>query len=215
MTQYIFSRSDPSYVPLDYVVDLESGKWHVVVTEISHDLQIKIIVANDDNFTDIIAMSGTGRGNFPNVTFDITETSVLRIRVEENSENGTTSGAFNIGVLDSEHLATLTTSTSLPPLPPQSPLAKAFILSAGLVVILAFGFYVFNSVRRISDSQFVPIHIIEKHDPETAPDAILELPDHCPSCGHLIGPADIEWVGVHEVRCVSCGSVFHTATGQT
>jgi hypothetical protein len=62
--------------PNNYVADLEAGHWTVVVNSDSFwDLEVKITVATDSAYTNVIAESGTDYGNYPRVGFDLTSNS--------------------------------------------------------------------------------------------------------------------------------------------
>jgi hypothetical protein len=51
-----------------YTADLEAGHWTVVVASDSFwGLEVKITIARDSLYTDIIAESGTESGNFPRI----------------------------------------------------------------------------------------------------------------------------------------------------
>ncbi|MFW9926092.1 MAG: hypothetical protein ACFFDM_04915, partial [Candidatus Thorarchaeota archaeon] len=56
----------------DYVAELDAGHWTVVVdTESFWGLEVKITVATDSGYTNVIAESGTDYGNYPQVDFDL------------------------------------------------------------------------------------------------------------------------------------------------
>ena len=86
-----------------YMVNLESGHWTVEVrTNLS--LQVKITVAFDISYTDVIAVSGEGSGNFPDVNFTLNESATVYIRVAENSVYSDTVGFYSVGVYDDAHI---------------------------------------------------------------------------------------------------------------
>jgi hypothetical protein len=88
-----------------YIASLTAGHWTVIVTsEAFWGLQIRIEVATDSSFTDIIAENGLSTGNFPSIEFDLSSSATVYIRLEENSVYGDTSGFYDVGVYDEGHV---------------------------------------------------------------------------------------------------------------
>jgi hypothetical protein len=83
----------------NYTAGLTAGHWTVIVT-ILVGLQVNITVASDAAFTNVIAVSGQGSGNYPSVAFTLSGSQTVYIRVAENSVYHDSFGSYNIGVYD-------------------------------------------------------------------------------------------------------------------
>lgn len=83
----------------DYQADLTATHWTVIVS-MQIGVQVNVTVATDSAFTNVIAVSGQGSGNYPNVGFTLGSAETVYIRVAENSVYHDSFGTYNIGVYD-------------------------------------------------------------------------------------------------------------------
>jgi len=208
--EYIWGTS-----PNSYVADLEAGHWTVVVNSDSFwDLEVKITVATDSAYSNVIVESGTDYGNYPRVDFDLASNSTVYIRVSENSVYSDTSGFYRIGVYDDAHIPGFFQSLS-------------FFEMIILISILAFLIPLIICIvairrsRRISrplrrtESILVeaPIHAIpdehqgsvQTHGSRTT---TVRLPMKCPSCGAQVSHESVDWTGPLEAQCGYCGATM-------
>jgi hypothetical protein len=206
--------------PNDYVADLEAGHWTVVVNQDSFsDIEVKITVATDSSYTNVIAESVTDYGNYPRVDFDLASASTVYIRVSENSVYSDTSGFYRIGVYDDAHIPGFFESLS-------------FFELMMLISVLAFVIPLVvciigvrrsrrtarrsrRTARRMMDSILVeaPIHAIpdehqgsvQTHGTRTT---TVRLPMKCPSCGAQVAHESVDWTGPLEAQCSYCGGTM-------
>ena len=199
-----------------YVASLTAGRWTVIVTsEAFWGLQVRIDVATDSSFTDIIAENGLTTGNFPSIEFDLSSDATVYIRLEENSVYGDTSGFYDIGVYDEGHV-----------------LGARFgsFLSANWMALLftvPFIFIVFPCIfaarrgrgpgahqyyrrRRSFTMSAPPFAIPDEHRGRTRADGsdltTVRVPKKCPNCNAALAQSTLEWIGPLEARCSYCGA---------
>jgi hypothetical protein len=86
----------------DYRADLTAGHWAIIVT-IVIGLEVNVTVSSDSGFINVIAVSGHGSGNYPNVDFTLSGAGTVYVRVAENSVYHDTFGSYNIGIYDDLH----------------------------------------------------------------------------------------------------------------
>ncbi len=201
----------------NYVADLEAGHWTVIVDSDSFwGLEVLITVYSDSVHTNVIAVSGNGTGNYPQVDFTLTTNDTVYIRVSENSVYSDTSGFYSIGVYDDAHIPGFFQSLSM---------MEWAILISVLAVILPLicgGLACRRSrrksrhhVSRIQDTILIdaPIHAIPKehhgsvqtHGSQTT---TVRLPLKCPSCGAEVSHESVDWVGPLEAKCSYCGGTM-------
>lgn len=199
-----------------YVADLEAGHWTVVVDSDSFwDVQVKITVATDSGYTNIIAESGTDYGNFPQVAFDLASNSTVYIGITENSVYSDTSGSYSIGVYDDAHIPGFFQSLDF--------FDWIFILIIASILIPLFcGLFAcrrsrrsIRTSRRMMDSILVeaPIHAIPDEHQESvmthgSQTTTVRLPLKCPSCGAEVSHESVDWVGPLEAQCSYCSSTM-------
>ncbi|MHA1247171.1 MAG: hypothetical protein ACTSPE_07575 [Candidatus Thorarchaeota archaeon] len=218
--QYLKSKQSPDYSPNYYSISLSVGWWSVVVTANSQNEvppEVLITVARDANFTDQLAVSGTGYGDYSVVLFEIVDAGTIHIRVEENSENGDTSGYYAIVVVAAStdnptgqvsHEDTLALTLWIVP-----PMIIAGMIVVGIGVALAV-----RSRRPRSGVQ--PTSVVggpptppgprteyRSYQSDSDVPRVVTLPTSCPSCGAPIVSEEIEWVGPLEARCSHCGAI--------
>lgn len=204
----------------DYVAELDAGHWTVVVdTESFWGLEVKITVATDSGYTDIIAESGTDYGNYPSVDFDLTSNRTVYIGVTENSVYSDGSGFYDIGVYDDSHIPGFFESLDL--------FDWIFLLIvASILVPLCLGLFACRRVRRSTrpiqmgrrrrtDSILVevPIHAIPDDQQESvmthgSRTTTVRLPLNCPSCDAVVSHESVDWVGPLEAKCSYCGATM-------
>ncbi|MFX1559401.1 MAG: hypothetical protein ACFFBL_02325 [Promethearchaeota archaeon] len=196
-----------------YVADLDEGHWTVVVNSDSFwDLEVKITVATDSGYSNVIAESGTDYGNYPRVDFDLASASTVYILVSENSVYSDTSGFYRVGVYDDAHIPGFFESLS-------------FFEIIILISILAFLVPVIICVvairrsrrrpQRTMDTILVeaPMHAlpdysegsVQTHGTRTT---TVRLPVKCPSCGAQVAHESVDWVGPLEAQCGYCGATM-------
>jgi len=199
-----------------YVADLDAGHWTVIVDSDSFwDLEVKITVATDSGYTNVIAESGTDYGNFPQVDFDLVSNSTVYIGVTENSVYSDTSGFYSMGVYDDAHIPGFFQSLDL--------FDWIFIIILASILIPLFcGLFAcrrsrrsVQTSRRMMDSILVeaPIHAIpDEHQESTmthgSQTTTVRLPLKCPSCGAEVSHESVDWVGPLEAQCSYCGGTM-------
>ena len=196
-----------------YVADLEAGHWTVIVdTDSFWGLQVKITIAEDSEFSNVIAESGTETGNFPSIAFTLNTNSTVYIRVSENSVYHDTSGFYSVGVYDDAHIPGFFQSLSM--------MEWAILLSilAVILPLICGGLACRRSRRRVSSIQDTilvdaPIHAIPKehHDSTQihgSQTTTVRLPLKCPSCGAEVSHENVDWVGPLEAKCSYCGGTM-------
>ena len=197
----------------DYVADLEDGHWTVVVSSDSFwDIQVKITVASDSSYTNVIAESGNETGNFPRVDFTLATNDTVYIRVRENSVYHDTSGYYSIGVYDDAHVPGFLASLDI--------FDWVFIfIILSILIPLCGGLFACRRMRRrtlpIHESIAVeaPLHAIpdkyqgsvQRHGSQTT---TVRLPLKCPSCGAEVSHEGVDWVGPLEAKCGYCGGTM-------
>lgn len=203
-----------------YVADLDEGHWTIVVNSDSFwDLEVKITVATDSGYSNVIAESGTDYGNYPRVDFDLASTATVYIRVSENSVYSDTSGFYRIGVYDDSHIPGFFQSLSF------FELMMLITVLAFVIPLVVCIFAVrrsrgtsrgmFRRSQRMMDSILVeaPIHAIpdehqgsvQTHGTRTT---TVRLPMKCPSCGAQVAHESVDWVGPLEAQCGYCGGTM-------
>ncbi|MFW9786247.1 MAG: hypothetical protein ACFFE2_01850 [Candidatus Thorarchaeota archaeon] len=207
-----------SFSPNNYVADLDSGHWTVVVNSDSFwELEVKITVAYDSAYTNVITESGTDYGNYPRVDFDLASNSTVYIQVSENSVYSDTTGFYRIGVYDDAHIPGFFQSLS-------------FFEIMMLIAILAFLLPViicvvaFRRSRRATaplrrtESILVdaPLHVIpEEHQGSIqthgSRTTTVRLPVECPSCGAQVSHESVDWTGPLEAQCGYCGATMRAS----
>jgi len=203
-----------------YVADLEAGHWTVVVdTESFWGLEVKITVATDSGYTNIVAESGTDYGNYPQVDFDLATNTTVYIGVTENSVYSDTSGFYSIGVYDDAHIPGFFESLDF--------FDWIFIIIiASILIPLCIGLFACRRIRRTTqpmrmgrrrrlDSVLVeaPIHAIpedrqEKVMTHGSRTTTVRLPVNCPSCDAVVSHETVDWVGPLEAKCSYCGATI-------
>jgi hypothetical protein len=208
-TEHLWS-TDPN----SYVADLDAGHWTVVVNLDSFtDLEVKITVATDSGYSNVIAESGTDYGHYPRVDFDLASDSTVYIRVSENSVYSDTSGFYRIGVYDDSHIPGFFQSLSF------FELMMLISVLAFLIPLFICIFAVRRSRRtsqRIMDSVLVeaPIHVIpDEHQGSVQTHGsrrttTVRLPTACPSCGAQVSHESVDWTGPLEAQCGYCGATM-------
>ena len=204
----------------DYVADLEAGHWTVVVdTESFWGLEVKITVATDSGYTNIIAVSGDDYGNYPQVDFDLATNTTVYIGVTENSVYSDTSGFYSIGVYDDAHIPGFFESLDF--------FDWIFIIIiASILIPLCIGLFACRRIRRTAqpmrmgrrrrlDSVLIeaPIHAIpedrqEKVMTHGTRTTTVRLPVNCPSCDAVVSHESVDWVGPLEAKCSYCGATI-------
>jgi hypothetical protein len=202
----------------NYVADLESGHWTVIVNPDSFwDLQVRITVAYDSAYTNVIAESGTDYGNYPRVVFDLASGSTVYIRVSENSVYSDTSGFYRIGVYDDAHIPGFFQSLSFFDLIILL-MVLAFLLPLIICIVGARRLRRKGPSFRRSETVLVdaPIHAI----PEDSRGSVqthgtrattVRLPSVCPSCGAQVSHESVDWVGPLEAQCNYCGATLRAS----
>ena len=201
-----------------YVASLTSGHWTVIVTSDAFwGLQIRIVVATDSSFADIIAENGLSTGNFPSIEFDLSSAATVYIRLEENSVYGDTSGFYDIGVYDEGHVVGARFGS---------------FLSANWTILLftlPFVFIIIPCVfaarrgrgpgaqqyyrRRRSFTMDAPSYAIpEEQRGRTRSDGsdltTVRVPKVCPNCGAALAQSTLDWTGPLEASCNYCGATI-------
>ena len=211
--EYVSSLSTNSYV-----ADLESGHWTVIVNPDSFwDLQVKITVAYDSAYTNVIAESGTDYGNYPRVDFDLASASTVYIRVSENSVYSDTSGFYRIGVYDDAHIPGFFQSLSFFDLIILL-MVLAFLLPLIICIVGARRLRRKGPSPRRPDTILVdaPFHAIPEESrgsvqTDGSRTTTVRLPVECPSCGAQIAHENVDWVGPLEARCNYCGATIRAS----
>ncbi|MFW9802553.1 MAG: hypothetical protein ACFFFC_07875 [Candidatus Thorarchaeota archaeon] len=202
-----------------YMASLTAGQWTVIVTSDAFwGLQVRIDVATDSSFTDIIAENGLTAGNFPEIGFDLLSDATVYIRLEENSVYGDTSGFYDIGVYDEGHVLGARVGS---------------FLSANWMILLftvPFIFIIFPCIfaarrgrgpgaqqyyrrRRSFTISAPPFAIPDEHRGSTRADGsdltTVRVPSKCPNCSAALSQSTLEWTGPLEARCNYCGATIH------
>ena len=206
--EYLYSGSTN-----DYVSDLEAGHWTVVAYLDSwYDLEVKITVSLDISGSNIIAVSGSGTGNYPSVDFTLNSSSTVYIAVSENSVYHDTSGYYEIGIYDDSHIPGLLASIDPDDLIIMIILAVIFIpICIGCIVSTRSERKGRESYESITGE--APIHVIpDKHQEsfrfDDSKTTTVRLPLKCPSCGAEVSFEGIDWVGPLEAKCGYCGGTM-------
>jgi hypothetical protein len=196
-----------------YIAELDAGHWTVIVTSDSFwNLEIRIIVAFASNISDVIAVSGNETGNFPRVDFTLATNTTVDITVEENSVYHDTSGFYDIGVYDDQHLPGFLDSLDI------FDFMIIFIVVMILFIVCTGVYAARRASRRMRDIRDTirlqaPIHAIPEkyqgsvqyHGSQTT---TVRLPLKCPSCGAEVSHESVDWVGPLEAKCSYCGATM-------
>jgi hypothetical protein len=198
-----------------FSASLDEGHWNVIVSSDAFwGLQVRIVVANDAAFTSIIAESGTGTGNFPEVGFNLDTAQTVYIRIRENSVYGDSSGFYDIGVYDD---------------------TTAFGVRIGSffwnnIIVLSFAIpliFVCCCIalarrgrgpaaqpiwRRRSFTTDAPSFVIpDEHRGRSRSDGsemkTVRVPNVCPNCKGSLTQDNLDWTGPLEAKCGYCGAV--------
>jgi hypothetical protein len=205
--EYIYSGSTNSYVS-----ELDAGHWTVIIEEDWYDIEVLITVSWDISGSEIIAVSGSGTGNYPRVDFTLNSSSTVYIAVSENSAYHDTSGYYEIGIYDDSHVPGFLESID-PDL-----LIIMVILLVTFAPICIGALVNYRKGRRGSDIHEsiaieAPIHVIpdkyqervQRHGSEMT---TVRLPLKCPSCGAEVSHEGVDWVGPLEAKCNYCGGTM-------
>jgi hypothetical protein len=209
--EHLWSSED-----VTYVASLTAGHWTVIITSDAFwGFQVRIEVASDSSFTDIIAENGLTTGNFPSIEFDLSSDSTVYIRLQENSVYHDTSGFYDIGVYDDEHVLGANIGSFL---------STNWMI---LLFTLPFIFIIIPCVfaarrgrgpvaqpyyrRRRSFTMDAPSHAIpDEHRGRTRSDGsdltTVRVPKKCPNCNAALAQSGLDWTGPLEARCNYCGS---------
>ncbi len=204
-----------SYSSNSYIADLEAGHWTVVIISDSFwDLEVKITVATDSGYSNVIAESGTDFGNYPRVDFDLASSSTVYILVEENSVYSDTSGFYRIGVYDDSHIPGFFESLSFFDIVILISILSILVPIIICVVALRRSRRTRMHQRRM-DSVLVeaPMHAmpddykgsVQTHGSRTT---TVRLPVECPSCGAQVSHESVDWTGPLEAQCNYCGATM-------
>jgi hypothetical protein len=212
--EHLWSSSSNSYV-----ADLEAGHWTVIVnTQGFWDLQVKIIVATDSIYSNIIAESGTDTGNYPRIAFDLVSNTTVYFRVVENSVYGDTSGFYDVGVYDNAHIPGFFQTLSFVDI-----MILVSILAGVLPIVCCIVFSwrrsrrgTLTKMRTQSILVDAPEHAIpdyhegsvQTHGSRTT---TVRLPVVCPSCGARVVHEKIDWIGPLEAQCSYCGATIRAS----
>ena len=183
-----------------YMATLEIGHWTVTV-ETSFSLEVKITVALDNTYTDVIAVSGEGSGNFPTVGFTLNESATVYIRVAENSVYGDTIGFYDIGVYDDSNVPIL-------PLLGLDFFSFMIILSFGIPLVLCIVCLLFarrnaKALGTISTDSAYDITVLPRKTRKLLRE---QLPTNCPNCDGSLTYGTVRWVGPRTAECPYCGN---------
>ncbi|MDF1540730.1 MAG: hypothetical protein P1Q69_17675, partial [Candidatus Thorarchaeota archaeon] len=219
--QLLMGREDDYYQAGFYQVSLNPGHWTIVV-ETFFDQEVKITVASNSNMSAIIAESGTGWGNYPEVDFALASTETVYILVEENSPYGDSTAIYNIGVYDDAHLATymastLTFTTSITDNPFDLSSFFAAFMYIFIAILILVPILCVICISRRAKSQLESLQVIkapqvaipQKYQSRTEVDdglRMVRIPVKCPECNAPLSPESIDWVGPLEAKCNYCGS---------
>lgn len=202
-----------------YTADLEAGHWTVVVNSDSFwDLEVKITVATDSAYTNVIAESGTDYGNYPRVDFDLASASTVYIRVSENSVYSDTSGFYRIGVYDDAHIPGFFQSLSF---------FEMMMLISVLAVVIPMICCIVGirrSRRRVTPVRRTESILVDAPDHVIPQDyqgsvqthgsrrtTTVRLPVECPSCGAQVSHESVDWVGPLEAQCSYCNATIRAS----
>ncbi len=183
-----------------YTADLESGYWTVTV-ETGFSLEVKITVALDIGYADVIAVSGEGSGNFPTVGFTLNESAIVYIRVAENSVYGDTTGIYEVGVYSDSNAPIL----PLLELDFFSFMVLLFfgIPSVIIIVCLVFARKSAKALGTISTESNYDITVLPRKTRKLLRE---QLPTNCPNCDGTLTYGTVRWVGPRTAECPYCGN---------
>lgn len=199
-----------------YAADLTEGHWNVLVsTDSFWGLAVRIVVANDAAFTSIIAESGSGTGNYPEVGFTIDADQTVYISVEENSVYGDTSGIYDIGVYDdSAIIGVRITSFFWNNIIVLSFVIPFFFICCCVAIGTRKGrgpaakrIYHRRSFTLDAPSFVIP----DEHRGTARSDGseikTVRVPRVCPNCKGSLTQDNLDWTGPLEAKCNYCGAV--------
>ena len=183
-----------------YMAALEIGHWTVIV-ETSFSLEVKITVALDSSYADVIAVSGEGSGDFPTVAFTLNESATVYIRVAENSVYGDTMGFYDIGVYDDSNLPIL-------PLLGLDFFSFIIILFFGIPLVLCIVCVLFarKSAKALGTISTDSAYDITALPRKTRKLLREQLPTNCPNCDGGLTYGTVRWVGPRTAECPYCGN---------
>ncbi len=183
-----------------YIAALEIGHWTVAV-ETSFSLEVKITVALDNTYTDVIAVSGEGSGDFPTVGFTLNESATVYIRVAENSIYGDTMGFYDIGVYDDSNVPIL-------PLLGLDFFSFMIILTFGIPLLIIIVCLVFarRSAKALGTISTDSAYDITALPRKTRKLLREQLPTNCPNCDGGLTYGTVRWVGPRTAECPYCGN---------
>ena len=197
-----------------YVADLDEGHWTVIVNSDSFwDLEVKITVATDSGYTNVIAESGTETGNFPRVDFELASASTVYILVSENSVYSDSSGFYRVGVYDDAHIPGFFQSLSFFEM---IMLIAVLSFLIPLVICIVAVRRTRRTTKQVMDTILVeaPMHAIpEDHEGSvqvhgSRRTTTVRLPTTCPSCGAQVSHESVDWVGPLEAQCGYCNATI-------
>ncbi|MFW9849616.1 MAG: hypothetical protein ACFFF4_10755 [Candidatus Thorarchaeota archaeon] len=222
--EFIWGRTEQFYESMLYEADLTAGHWTVRIATF-FDLSINITVATDSGMTSVIAESGSGWGNYPEVDFNLASDATVYILIQENSVYGDSSGFYNIGVYDDAHISTIPTTTTFTfttDLTWTDPFSfstflGSFFLIFGIIVAVVFIVAIVICLRMrstVSESALQTIRapqtaIPEQYKTRAEQDdglRMVRIPVECPKCKAPLSQETIDWVGPLEAKCQYCGS---------
>lgn len=199
-----------------YTASLTEGHWNVLVSSDTFwGLQVRITVADDASFTSIIAESGSGTGNFPEVSFDLDTAQTVYILVEENSVYNDSGGFYDIGVYD-DGTAFGTRIISFF-------WNNIIVLSFAIPLLFMCCCITFarrgrgpaaqRMYRRRSFTLDAPSFAIpDEHRGTSRSDGseikTVRVPKVCPNCKGSLTQDNLDWTGPLEAKCNYCGAVI-------
>jgi hypothetical protein len=199
-----------------YTASLTAGQWTVIVTSDAFwGLHVRIEVATDSDFTNIIAENGLTTGNFPSIEFELSSDATVYIKLEENSVYGDTSGFYDIGVYDEGHVLGARFGSFLS----TNWMILLFTVPFIFIIIPCVfaarrgrgpGAQQYYRRRRSFTMSAPPVAIPDEHRGRTRADGsdltTVRVPKKCPNCSAALTQSTLEWTGPLEARCNYCGA---------
>lgn len=201
----------------DYVILLENGTWRVLISDApsnyddSGNLQVKIIIASDLLFQNILFQNSNESGNYPVIDFTISDSRNIYIRVKENSVYHDTYGWYNIVVNSVESPFGIAFDN---PIVSISIISGISLLAIGTVYVLLFRKP--TGKPDVSEPSFVtepPAFVIPKQQPPSPQKDGIEVrtvrvPTICPTCNATLSTATLDWIAPLEASCTYCGATI-------